>query len=194
MDNFDEKDSKQDSSQENGGPDVINKGSERKAKAGLIIWRCVSFLMMIFFLMAAGVQFNDPDPWLWVPLYGIASFLTACVTVRPNLSEEKVWRYTYFIHTAYSSALFIYVLVELFIAFGNPEADGALNPLTYEEGRELAGILITTVWLFICQQSPIIKCSVPKCSLSCCKKNKSQPFTRDKAVDYGQTSLLPPSV
>lgn len=31
--------------------------------------------MCALFLVAVGVQYNDPDPWLWMPLYGLAAAL-----------------------------------------------------------------------------------------------------------------------
>jgi len=37
----------------------------------------VNGLMMVLFAMAAVVQFNDPDPALWVGLYGLAALAAA---------------------------------------------------------------------------------------------------------------------
>ncbi|GFS65490.1 uncharacterized protein TNIN_417601 [Trichonephila inaurata madagascariensis] len=111
---------------------VFVKKSEKQKSAesgGKIIWRGANAMMTLFFVLASGVQFNDPDPFLWVPLYGTAAILTTTITIRPNLSENKIWRY------------------------------GSLNPLTYEEGREMAGIMITAIWLFVCKQSPTISSS-----------------------------------
>lgn len=124
---------------------------------GRIVWRIANGLMTIFFVMAVGVQFNDPDPYLWVPLYGTAALLTVCITIQPNFTGRKFWRLIYWIHTAFCIGMFCYVFVELIIVAVNPKSDGSLNPLMYEEGRELAGIMITVIWLFTCKQSPRIK-------------------------------------
>ena len=46
---------------------------------GLIL-RVTSALLVLFFIYAAVVQFNDPDPILWVAIYGTAAG-AACVQV-----------------------------------------------------------------------------------------------------------------
>jgi hypothetical protein len=33
--------------------------------------------MCALFLVSVGVQYNDPDPWLWMPIYGLAAALAA---------------------------------------------------------------------------------------------------------------------
>ncbi|CAL1263433.1 unnamed protein product [Larinioides sclopetarius] len=138
---------------------VFVKKSEKQKSAesgGKIVWRVANAMMTLFFIMASGVQFNDPDPFLWVPLYGTAAILTISVTVRPNVTASRIWRYTYWIHATFGIGMLIYVLVALVLVATNPKSDGSLNPLTYEEGREMAGIMITSIWLFTCKQSPTI--------------------------------------
>ncbi|XP_054722686.1 transmembrane protein 220-like [Uloborus diversus] len=163
-------------------------------KDGRVVWRGANVMMVIFFVMAAGVQFNDPDPYLWVPLYGVAALLTACVAVRPFLTNVKVWQLGYWMHTIYCIGMFFYVFVELVIAATNPQSDGSLNPLTYEEGRELAGVMITTIWMFICKQSPAIRCIFPPwCH---CRKSTTDSLQQQNSVDVfmdmGKASLLLP--
>jgi hypothetical protein len=34
----------------------------------------LSLLLFIIFLLFAGLQYNDPDPILWIPIYGIAAY------------------------------------------------------------------------------------------------------------------------
>ncbi|XP_035216024.1 transmembrane protein 220-like isoform X2 [Stegodyphus dumicola] len=129
--------------------EVTKKSEKQKASesGGKIIWRGANSMMTLFFIMASGVQ----------PLYGTAAILTACIAIRPNLSGHKRWRFLYWLHAVFCLGMFCYAFVELVIAAVNPESDGSLNPLTYEEGREMAGVLITTIWLFTCKQSPTIK-------------------------------------
>ncbi|CAL1263431.1 unnamed protein product [Larinioides sclopetarius] len=117
---------------------VFVKKSEKQKSAesgGKIVWRVANAMMTLFFIMASGVQFNDPDPFLWVPLYGTAAILTISVTVRPNVTASRIWRYTYWIHATFGIGMLIYVLVALVLVATNPKSDGSLNPLTYEEGR-----------------------------------------------------------
>ncbi|XP_015927209.2 transmembrane protein 220 isoform X1 [Parasteatoda tepidariorum] len=125
-------------------------------KDGKTIWRIANGFMTIFFLMASGVQFNDPDPYLWVPLYGTATLLTFSVVIWPNSSGNKKWIWIYSMHAMFCFGMFLYTIVQLVIAATHPLSDGSLNPLTYEEGREMAGVMITAIWLFTCKQSPTI--------------------------------------
>jgi hypothetical protein len=36
--------------------------------------RTIYALWFVLFLVAALLQYNDPDPWLWAPLYGGAAY------------------------------------------------------------------------------------------------------------------------
>lgn len=38
-------------------------------------FRLAAALMCGLFLLSAAVQANDPDPWLWIPLYALAAAL-----------------------------------------------------------------------------------------------------------------------
>jgi hypothetical protein len=36
-------------------------------------WRIFNFIFVGIFLLFAALQYNDPDPWIWIPIYGYAS-------------------------------------------------------------------------------------------------------------------------
>jgi hypothetical protein len=38
-------------------------------------FRACAGVMCALFLLSVAVQYNDPDPWLWMPLYGLAAGL-----------------------------------------------------------------------------------------------------------------------
>jgi hypothetical protein len=38
-------------------------------------WRIFNLVFVGVFLLFAALQYNDPDPWLWVPIYGYASLV-----------------------------------------------------------------------------------------------------------------------
>lgn len=38
-------------------------------------FRALAALMCGMFLLSVAVQWNDPDPWLWMPIYGLAAAL-----------------------------------------------------------------------------------------------------------------------
>jgi hypothetical protein len=37
-----------------------------------------SLLFFLVFLVFAGLQFNDPDPWLWIPVYLLSAYTALC--------------------------------------------------------------------------------------------------------------------
>ena len=39
-------------------------------------------VMLLCFMLAAIVQYNDPDPWAWIAIYGAAA--VACLVPRGN--------------------------------------------------------------------------------------------------------------
>jgi hypothetical protein len=53
------------------------------------VLRPAAALMCALFLLSVAVQYNDPDPWLWMPLYGLAALLAGLgaagrLPLRPN--------------------------------------------------------------------------------------------------------------
>ena len=38
-------------------------------------FRLLAALMCALFVLSLAVQYNDPDPWLWMPVYGLAAVL-----------------------------------------------------------------------------------------------------------------------
>ncbi len=39
------------------------------------VFRAAAAAMCGLFLLSVAVQWNDPDPWLWMPIYGLAALL-----------------------------------------------------------------------------------------------------------------------
>lgn len=53
------------------------------------VFRGAAALMCVLFLVSLAVQYNDPDPYLWMPIYGYAAWLAFCgargrLSVRAN--------------------------------------------------------------------------------------------------------------
>ncbi|ODM95205.1 Transmembrane protein [Orchesella cincta] len=46
-----------------------------------ILWKCVFFIMALFFMAAAYVQHNDPDPYLWMPAYLVPMFINIILII-----------------------------------------------------------------------------------------------------------------
>jgi len=52
------------------------------------------FILIVFaacFAYAAVVQYNDPDAWLWLPLYGIACAACAAILLKRRQGALLCW-------------------------------------------------------------------------------------------------------
>lgn len=109
------------------------------------MWRVANGFMALFFAFASYVQINDPDPVIWMLIYAIPCFLCIALVIDSSLQDHYVWRYTAVIHVVVCNLGIFYSLSVLFgteISFK--------NPLEYEEGREIGGLLIIIAWLGLC--------------------------------------------
>ena len=99
--------------------------------------------MSVIFAIFVALQWNDPDPYYWMPMYGsamIACILAALGRLRPWISSTVglvalVWAITLspqvFGHARFSDMF---------------QSMKASNP-TIEVSREMYGLLIVVVWM-----------------------------------------------
>ncbi len=102
--------------------------------------RVSAAVMCGLFLLSAGVQYNDPDPGLWVALYGLAAVLAALgasgrFPLAPNLAALVLFVVLF---AAWSPTLFG-ARREAFTSFEMRAADD-------EEPREAIGLLLCAGW------------------------------------------------
>ncbi len=91
------------------------------------------------FLVSAVVQYNDPDPWVWILIYSIAAlvsfgFATGRIHYLVPLSFGVI-----------ALLGFVYVFPEKFEGF----EIGTGDIKNIEEGREAFGLLIISVIMFV---------------------------------------------
>jgi hypothetical protein len=109
--------------------------------------RVLNIVFIIVFVISAALQYNDPDPYIWIPLYLFGAWL--CYNgIRKNY---KPWLYIL--------ALFIYVNYALFLFFDrngvlswlkDHDAENIVQTMKaakpwIEETREFGGLLILIV-------------------------------------------------
>ncbi|XP_070580435.1 transmembrane protein 220-like [Ptychodera flava] len=124
----------------------VSKDADKICSSRMIIWKAVNVVMAIFFLLCALAQVNDPDPYIWTPIYLVPCLLTAVVTFRKNTSESPAWKWLLTIHIAACLVGIVYLTILVLELMNGQYKD---NPLSKEEGRELAGLLTVVVWLSI---------------------------------------------
>ncbi|MDQ3395391.1 MAG: transmembrane 220 family protein [Bacteroidota bacterium] len=94
--------------------------------------RYIALFLALVFLVFAILQYNDPDPFIWIPIYLLASILSICVAI--NKIKIKI--------LVTASVLFL-----LGAAFTFPSTyNGVWLDMGYkveiEEARESLGLLI----------------------------------------------------
>jgi hypothetical protein len=106
--------------------------------------KTLNIVLSILFIIFAALQYNDPDPFLWIPIYLLAAFLC--------------WRASQGIHhrSLYIVAISIYIIYAIYLFFDNNgviswASEHAAESLVtsmkaekpwIEETREFGGLLI----------------------------------------------------
>lgn len=96
-----------------------------------LLARIVAALLVLFAIL----QWNDPDPWLWMPIYLLPAGIGLIVAGRSLASKLLAWLCGGLAVTAGLAALLLFP--------GLPIADG-------EEIRESGGLFIVALWLAAC--------------------------------------------
>lgn len=110
-----------------------------------------NIFFMVLFIVSAALQYNDPDPYVWIPLYLYGAFL--CYN-----GTRKFYKPWWFI-----LGLFVYVNYALFLFFDRTgvlswikdhDAENIIQSMEakkpwIEETREFGGLVILSTVTFI---------------------------------------------
>lgn len=96
----------------------------------------------LLFLLFAYWQWNDPDPWLWIPIYALAALLSAMAAGgKFSLSVLSI-----FIVLSLAGFLYLYPgAVGEWIQQEWQQQDLSMKNQHMEEGRESFGLLIVAL-------------------------------------------------
>jgi hypothetical protein len=95
--------------------------------------KLINIFFIILFLISAALQYNDPDPYIWMPLYlyGVAICFLALRNKKP------LWMYY--------SGLIIYSLYAIYLFF---DKSGVLNWITEHEAENIVqSMKATSPWI-----------------------------------------------
>jgi hypothetical protein len=110
-----------------------------------MVWalRILTALMTVYFLFAAVMQYNDPDPVRWMAIYGAAALACWLALVR------RLWRW-YPAGVALAAVVWAATLAPGVIGHVAPRelfSETAMLAPAVEEAREMLGLLIVAVWM-----------------------------------------------
>jgi hypothetical protein len=103
-------------------------------------FRLLAASMCGLFLLSAAVQLNDPDPWLWIPLYGVAAALAGLgaagrLPLAPNAAALALF-----------VGLFALWAPSLPAARREAFAHWRMRSAGDEEAREAGGLALCALW------------------------------------------------
>lgn len=99
-----------------------------------------SISMSLFFALAAGVQHNDPDCYIWLYVYIVPSSLTGVLAYDEKIKRSKFWLSCCMVHSVICLTSGLNMLIE----YKTKSFD-----LRFEEGREFSGLMLVSVWLIL---------------------------------------------
>ena len=69
------------------------------------MFKIFNVVFAVLFLICAGLQWNDPDPYLWMPLYLLS--VLSCVYAFKDISAKRLNMFNIALYSAYAIYLFV---------------------------------------------------------------------------------------
>jgi len=69
------------------------------------VFKIFSLVFAVLFLICAGLQWNDPDPYFWIPLYLLSAM--SCVLAFKHVSALRLDMFNIALYSAYAIYLFV---------------------------------------------------------------------------------------
>lgn len=115
-----------------------------KKKSGILIG--LNYVMALTFIFAMIAQYNDPDTFRWMTMYGVAAL--ACILWLKGRIRKIVPAGIGAIAIIWAAFLMPDVIGQG--TFGR-EMFGSfkMNNISVEEAREMGGLLIVAVWMLV---------------------------------------------
>jgi hypothetical protein len=107
-------------------------------------WPLSNGIMLLLFLFAAAVQFNDPDPLPWMGVYGAAAAVCGLEIRR----RAPLWAPVTLALVALVWAGSIYFRAGE-VPISSLFAEWEMRDLRIEEAREMYGLTIIGVWMVV---------------------------------------------
>jgi len=106
----------------------------------------IALIFTIIFLLFAGLQYNDPDPILWIPIYLIAAYATL-KTFQGKTNPEML---LVLIVLSFAGGMNSWNLMTAWEGFFTDGAGISMKTQNQELAREACGLWICTISFMIC--------------------------------------------
>lgn len=86
--------------------------------------KILNAIFAVIFLISAVIQYNDPDPALWVAIYGYGALVCILAFVE---KDNRIWHF---------AGIFVFLIYAVYLFF---VTDGVLSWLTQHEAESITG-------------------------------------------------------
>lgn len=106
--------------------------------------KIINALFAVIFILSALIQYNDPDPVLWMAIYGYGALTCALAFAK---KDNKIWHLVGIIVFLLYAAYLIFVSEGVLSWITKHEAESITGPMAHEKPwieftREFFGLLI----------------------------------------------------
>lgn len=109
------------------------------------LWTLADGLMLLAFAFSAVVQLNDPDPWRWVAIYGLAAVACGLTLVR-----RGTWAFPALVGAcAVAWAATVAPRVVGVVPFRSMFGAFEMADIAIEESREMYGLILIAAWMAV---------------------------------------------
>lgn len=109
------------------------------------LFKPLNYLFLALFVFSVIVQYNDPDPWVWMTIYGLAA--TACIVAFKQPSQWLLSGALLLFSIVWAATIAPRVLGR--VAFSELFEAWEMKDLRVEEAREFGGLLIIATWMLV---------------------------------------------
>jgi hypothetical protein len=133
------------------------------------MFKIFSLVFGVLFLLCAGLQWNDPDPYLWMPLY--LSSVLSCVYAFKGISAKRLNIFNIAIYSVYAAYLFF-------------EQDGVISWATEHHFDSLTqSMLASTPWIENTREFGGLFIMMVVCAINLYAKRQQVPNENPSAED-----------
>lgn len=134
-----------------------------------MMFKIFSLVFGVLFLLCAGLQWNDPDPYLWMPLY--LSSVLSCVYAFKGISAKRLNIFNIAIYSVYAAYLFF-------------EQDGVISWATEHHFDSLTqSMLASTPWIENTREFGGLFIMMVVCAINLYAKRQQVPNENPSAED-----------